>query len=475
MLVLNSRGKVDASGIFSVSKDLMNGKIAEKSEGAFGTLLDSFTNVGKFDVSKVKTSARPKDDILPIKQPKLENSAASVSNDNTDSINTVNSETVKGETEPENKADNVKTEETEETKGIEETKESDDTETIEMLGCLFVQITTVVTEVLNISEDELKNALSELGIELRDLTDFDSIKDLFSFIKSDGDAMQLLTDNNLLEQLNSLSDKLQDIFKDVDPNLLNTVDFAEIKQFLIEKAAPYETDMAENEEKPIYFEEEDEAFETVAVSGDEKTITIEFTKESGAGTHTSTKEEHESLSNGKKEMTKQEVFLTGMERAHEQFTVKLENVVTPVHELREIANQILNQVKINLKPEMNMLEMQLTPEHLGKVKVAVTEANGVMTAKFTTETDVAREAIESNLIHFKETLIEQGFKVDNVEVAVGNFEFNKNENQNGSEAQSEHNGKKKFSYTEETTSIDTSDLLTQSYIDDGTSTVSYRA
>lgn len=473
MLVLNSRESVDASGIFSVSRELINGKIAEKSDGAFGTLMDSFVSAGKFTVSKVKTSKAPADEILPIKKPKIELSTSSVSKE-------VTTDNVKTETEETDmnglKSDSVNEEENVTKAPVtDEAEEPDDVSTTEMLGCLFVQITTVVTEVLDISEEELKNALGELGIELRDLSDFNSLKDLFSFVKSDGDVTKLLTDNDLLNQLNALSDKLQVIFNDVDPELFKEMDFEEIKQFIFEKAAPEETEMAEKEEKPVLSDEDGEAFETVAVSAEEKTITIEFSKESGAGTHTSTKEEHETLMKDRKETPKQEVFLTGLERAHEQFAVKLENIVTPIHNLREIANQILTQVKINLKPEMKMIEMQLTPESLGKVKVAVSEANGVLTAKFTTETDVAREAIESNLIHFKETLIEQGLKVDNVEVAVGNFEFNKNESQNGQEAQSGQNGKKKFIYTEETNAIDTSDLLTQSYIDDGISTVSYRA
>lgn len=167
--------------------------------------------------------------------------------------------------------------------------------------------------------------------------------------------------------------------------------------------------------------------------------------------------------------------MNGMIKAHDTFTARIESLVTPVHDVREIANQILTQVKVNLKPDMQSLEMQLTPEHLGKVKVQLQEANGVLTAKFTTETDVAREAIESNLIHFKETLAEQGIKVDSVEVAVGNFSFDRNDSGNNSEGQEEKHGRKSFSMEEIQETNDSPDLLAQSYFEAGTSTVSYTA
>ena len=44
--------------------------------------------------------------------------------------------------------------------------------------------------------------------------------------------------------------------------------------------------------------------------------------------------------------------------------------------------------------------MVLTPEELGRVNLTIVEQDGVMKASFVTENELAKEAIESNLVQF---------------------------------------------------------------------------
>ena len=81
----------------------------------------------------------------------------------------------------------------------------------------------------------------------------------------------------------------------------------------------------------------------------------------------------------------------------------------------------------------------------------------------------------SNLVQFKEMLTEQGLKVDSIEVAVGNFEFNKNgQAETGQEEQKR--GKRKFQ-TEDTVATGRieEDQLAQHFMEGGESTVNYMA
>ncbi|MBQ9767917.1 MAG: flagellar hook-length control protein FliK, partial [Lachnospiraceae bacterium] len=102
-------------------------------------------------------------------------------------------------------------------------------------------------------------------------------------------------------------------------------------------------------------------------------------------------------------------------------------------QVREIANQIMEQIKIVIKPDQTNMELQLNPEHLGRVNLTITEKEGMMTAQFTTQSEVAKEAIESQMAALRETLQNQGIKVESIEVTVSEFGFERDRDARQSE------------------------------------------
>ena len=147
-----------------------------------------------------------------------------------------------------------------------------------------------------------------------------------------------------------------------------------------------------------------------------------------------------------------------------------------VQMIREIADQMMEQIKVSVTSETTSLEIVLTPEELGRVNLTVTsEQDGSLKASFVAENELTKEAIERNIIQFKETLQEQGLKVDTIEVTVGNFSFDKN-NQTGDSSQEEHkNGNRRFVTDEEIGQTDETDQLAKIFMDGGESTVNYMA
>ena len=144
--------------------------------------------------------------------------------------------------------------------------------------------------------------------------------------------------------------------------------------------------------------------------------------------------------------------------------------------IREIADQILEKVKVSVTAETTSLEIVLTPEELGRVNLTVSaERDGTMKATFVTENELAKEAIERNLVQFKETLQEQGLKVDNIEVTVGNFEFDKNGQAGESSQEEQKNGNRRFLSDEELGQKDDNDQLAKVFLEGGESTVNYMA
>lgn len=94
----------------------------------------------------------------------------------------------------------------------------------------------------------------------------------------------------------------------------------------------------------------------------------------------------------------------------------LENIV----QQQEISDQIIQQVKVSFTDDMTEMTLQLKPEHLGKVLFSVSTENGALKGSFVAESIAAKEAIEINMIQLKAQLNEQGIKVEEMEVVLGN-------------------------------------------------------
>ena len=103
---------------------------------------------------------------------------------------------------------------------------------------------------------------------------------------------------------------------------------------------------------------------------------------------------------------------------------------------QDIMNQIMDHMKINLKADVQELQMQLHPASLGTVNVQIASKDGAVTAHFTTQNETVRAVIETQLIQLKQQFEEQGIKVDAVEVTVANHQYGEqfsqeHENTNG--------------------------------------------
>ena len=92
----------------------------------------------------------------------------------------------------------------------------------------------------------------------------------------------------------------------------------------------------------------------------------------------------------------------------------------------QIMRQIMDYMKINLKPEISSMEMQLHPASLGTLQIHIVSKGGVITANFLTQNEAVKAALESQMVHLKEQFAEQGVKVEAVEVTVQTHEFERN-------------------------------------------------
>jgi flagellar hook-length control protein FliK len=88
-----------------------------------------------------------------------------------------------------------------------------------------------------------------------------------------------------------------------------------------------------------------------------------------------------------------------------------------------IIKQVMDQMKFELNADITKMEFQLKPEHLGKVNLSIVSKEGIITANFIAETQVVKETIESQVVYLKQSLEDQGIKVDKIEVVLSNEPF----------------------------------------------------
>ncbi len=93
-------------------------------------------------------------------------------------------------------------------------------------------------------------------------------------------------------------------------------------------------------------------------------------------------------------------------------------VPAPTVDPRDIIEQIVKKVELVNKATSSEMQIQLKPEFLGKILIKIALDDGVVTARFITESHQVKHQLEANLGSLKQSLEAQGLKVDRTEVNV---------------------------------------------------------
>ncbi len=88
-------------------------------------------------------------------------------------------------------------------------------------------------------------------------------------------------------------------------------------------------------------------------------------------------------------------------------------------DVQQVINQIVDHMKITIKQDAAEINLKLKPEHLGDLSLKIITERGIVTAQFVAESQQVKEIIEANFNHLKNVLQEQGLKVDQLSVSVG--------------------------------------------------------
>ncbi len=422
---------------------------AKSSETSFEQLIQMSQNVGNAsDTAKKPAETTKQDAAAPVKEAEKPETTTDVATDKADTSATA--------------------EEKPELTKAEGAKEATDVEAAERAAGILAQVTEVVKDILDLTDEQLSSFMEELGITDLNLLNPETLQNLALLANSEQDAVVLLTDAELLSTVNQLINEVEQVLQEAGVTAEELFDAMDDPEFetLVNEAMGMLAEEVPDKEVSTEVESNPE------IEAMQDTEDVAAVKAEGRETDTSAKQDSKE-STDVEQFTNQ--FVQNLQQAAEEIG-EITGQKDMVQLIREVADQILEKVKVSVTPETTSLEIVLTPEELGRVNLTVSaEQDGTMKAKFVTENELAREAIERNLVQFKEMLQEQGLKVDNIEVTVGNFEFDKN-GQAGENAQEEKkNSNRGFLMDDEIGQNDDADQLAKIFMEGGESTVNYMA
>ena len=352
--------------------------------------------------------------------------------------------------EPTKEADKVeKSTDVEETEATEETTEAVEEELNEKAEELVEEI----AKELGVSIEDVEKVLEELGISMAGLFDKENLTQVVVVLSGAEDVTQIVMDEELFAQVNNLLGKMEEMLNEVanDTNvtaeeLMEYVSKEEFKgEFKTEnsdvKVLEAEV-VTEAEETDVADTAKHDADTTEAIDKTETENTVKVTQtETSKSTNGHTQSD---LSHENAETNQQFLTNVASDNNLQNVALNVDNGMSPylTFEAREIMQQILDYIKVSVKPDMTSLQMQLNPEELGTLQIEVTNKNGMLTAQFTTQDESVKAVIESQLIQLKENMNEQGLKVQAVEVTVASQQFDRNLDKNGNEGTTQEENQK---------------------------------
>ena len=116
----------------------------------------------------------------------------------------------------------------------------------------------------------------------------------------------------------------------------------------------------------------------------------------------------------------------------EQFAIPQETAVPYASQIdtMQIIEQIAKQVRVTVSAAATSMEMQLNPENLGKIYLNITEKEGAVRAQLAAQNQTVKEALDTHVAEQRQSLSQQGIKVDAIEVTVASHEFEQNLEEN---------------------------------------------
>lgn len=328
----------------------------------------------------------------------------------------------------------------------------------EVLGAAAEEMLKQVADTFGMTVEELTQRLEAFGMSTMDLLNPEQLSSLLLELAGTQDTMELLTNEGLYTDYSQIMGQQKELLAEVGQDLQISEEQLEQmltrlgdgQEKLMEPASGAEelpvddtsdhpmveisVDTAENIEETEHSQKDDALDVSTHVTLQENNAGTKV-QESDAGAKTGGNHEQHSEKGSEQtgNLLLQNLKLEGMQpEANAAQTGTVWDADT-----QDIMRQIMDYMKIQVKPDVSDMEMQLHPESLGTLQIHVSSKGGVVTANFITQNETVKAALESQMVQLKENFAEQGVKVEAIEVTVQTHQFDRNLDQGQGSRQEE--------------------------------------
>lgn len=337
----------------------------------------------------------------------------------------------------------------------------------EKLESFEESVRDVIKDELQVTDEQITEAMETLGLTVADLMNPQQLAALAAELTGTEDMSALLCNEafmnvmqsvgtlteDLLQELGVTAEELTQLLEDagqadMNADLMQTVqtaDAADARRVYADTAdgirdtaeqpqtaAVAETETRTEEAKDITPEETDAQAKTANAGAEEETAAdaaagsdkeqAQTGSNSNSGQQNSASQAHAGVDVHTGPTLTETVAMQGANSAGE-YAAQVD--------IADVVRQIVTYTRVNYTANQETtMEMQLNPEHLGKIYLEITSKDGTVSAHLTAQNEVVKEALESQIADLKQNMNQAGVKVDAVEVTVGGHEFEKNLEQN---------------------------------------------
>lgn len=323
------------------------------------------------------------------------------------------------------------------------------------------RLRSVISDILNVSDEDIEDVLEQNGMSMLDMLVTQNLQQLFMQLQGMEEFSDILTDaaaNNLWTQLSGAVNDLNTmICRDIQINPEQLAGLIEsVMKQSDEPDSGSQADMPAGSKADVadgISEDGTVTDEPVVVVNNEPASVNEGDSADGdsRGTDYESIREERMVDDVSKGGAGESLFSQFMDRIESAADADVSRTISDVHNMREIAGQVIEGVRINVKPDTTGFEIQLNPEHLGKVNVSIQMKDGVAVADFVVKDEMTRAALESQIQTLKDTFEDQGLKVESVEVTVSDFSFKQDDNSWTGEEQDGDSRRRRFRTDDELT------------------------
>ena len=351
------------------------------------------------------------------------------------------------------------------------------------------QVTALLQNVFGLSKEDVEDLLKELDMIPLDLLvtaaglqegqmigNAENLKAFVLEVHGIEDPSAMLISDELTQEWTQITQGISDILEQISGVSEDSQEMQNFLQNLSEtldnfKNVSEKMDVKVTDEQ---LQKEDAAVVASVISEEESIpITVEVSDEAG---QQGSFENHSDMSS--QTSVEQEAPLpVFVEKLTQAFEPNAETAEVPQVSMQEIVDQVVNHIRIRVLPQTTSMELQLNPESLGRVHLAVSSNQGVATATLTVQNEMAKEALESQLLVLRENLESQGLKVESVEVNVSHFGFKNQEDSNNHNFEQRKNSSRRFRVNAGETALDSQEVSEEDGQEQqqGDSTVDYTA